>query len=104
MGKPGLAFGVSSTHSDSVLGSYLKIALLLSRHFLKLILVRLAVAPPLAYLVMNRWLDRFAYRFEPGAFEFILAALAVVLIAATTVSYQAIRTTIANPVDSLCYD
>lgn len=71
---------------------------------MKLIVVAQLITLPVAYLVMNRWLDRFAYRFEPGAAEFLIAAGAVLGIALVTVSYQAIRAATADPVECLSYE
>jgi putative ABC transport system permease protein len=77
------------------------IASLLTKDFLKLVLISLAVASPLAWWVMNNWLQDFAYRINIGWWVFALAGLIAMVIALVTVSFQAIRSAIANPVQSL---
>ena len=85
-----------------VLGaSVSSIVLLLSKKFLKLILLSTLVAFPLAWWAMNRWLRDFAYRVDMGWWIFILAGASALLIALTTISFQAIKAAIANPVKSL---
>lgn len=77
------------------------IASLLTKDFLKLVIVSLVVASPLAWWVMNKWLQDFAYRISIGWWMFVLAGLIAIAIAMVTIGYQAIRTAIANPVKSL---
>ncbi|MGK6350409.1 ABC transporter permease [Parapedobacter sp. DT-150] len=74
---------------------------LLSRDFVKLVLFALVIASPIAWWAMNQWLQDFAYRIEIQWWVFVIAGLAAVLIALLTVSWQAIRAAVANPVDSL---
>ncbi|TXD83183.1 FtsX-like permease family protein [Subsaximicrobium wynnwilliamsii] len=74
---------------------------LLTKDFLKLVLVAFVIAAPIAYWLMNKWLLDFAYRTEMSWWVFALAGLAAVLIALITVSFQAIKAAIANPVKSL---
>jgi putative ABC transport system permease protein len=62
------------------------------------------VALPLAYLVMSRWLQAFAYHTAITASPFALAALVTVVIAWATVSVQAIKAAAANPVEALRYE
>jgi len=59
------------------------------------------IAAPIAWFGMYRWLQNFAYRISPGLWAFILAGLLAVLIAFLTVSFQAIKAAITNPVKSL---
>ena len=59
---------------------------------------------PLAYLAMNKWLQNFAYRVEINIWTFALSALMVLLIALATISFQAVKAAISNPVDSLRYE
>ena len=88
-----------------VLGaSVASIVALLSKDFAGLVLVAFAVAVPVAYLVMRRWLDGFAYRIEIGLGIFLLAGGLVLLIALATVSYHAIKAATADPVKSLRYE
>lgn len=77
------------------------IVLLLSRDFLKLIAVAFGIATPIAWWAMHQWLQEFAYRIHIGWWIFFTAALAVLTIAAFTLSLQAIKAAIANPVKSL---
>src|SRR5690606_9258073 len=74
---------------------------LLSRDFLKLVLIAIVVAAPLAWWLMNTWLEDFAYRIDIQWWMFAVAGLAAASIALVTVSWQAIRAAVANPVDSL---
>ena len=77
---------------------------LLSREFVKWVLIAALVAWPLAYYIMNRWLQGFAYRTSIGIGLFVLASLSALLIAILTVSFQAVRAARANPVESLRYE
>src|SRR5690606_21410259 len=74
---------------------------LLSADFLKLVGVAIIVAIPVAWWIMAQWLEDFAYRVEIQWWMFAAAGLAAVVIALLTVSGQAIRAAMANPVDSL---
>jgi len=85
-----------------VLGaSVSSIVVLLSKNFLKLILLSTIVAFPLAWWTMHTWLQDFAYRVNIGWWIFILAGVSALLIALTTISFQAIKAAIANPIKSL---
>lgn len=77
------------------------IATMLSNDLLKLIAVAIALASPLAWWAMNKWLEDFAYRIDIQWWMFAIAGLAAVVIALLTVSWQAIRAALVNPVDSL---
>jgi putative ABC transport system permease protein len=74
---------------------------LLSRDFLKLVIIANLIAWPLAWFAMNKWLQDFAYHIEMSWWIFALAAVMTVLIALITVSFQAIKTALVNPVKSL---
>ncbi|MDH7448140.1 ABC transporter permease [Aquimarina sp. 2201CG14-23] len=74
---------------------------LLSKDFLKLVIISILIAIPIAWLTMNNWLQDFAYRIEINWWIFIVAGSIAILIAMTTVSFQAVKAAIANPVDSL---
>jgi putative ABC transport system permease protein len=77
------------------------IVLLLSKDFVKLVLIALVIASPVAWYVMNKWLEDFNYRVSINAGTFILAGAAAIIIALLTVSYHAIRTAYTNPVKTL---
>lgn len=77
------------------------IVALLSKGFLKPVLIAAAIAFPIAWYAMNEWLQNFAYRTNIGWWIFIAAGLLTILIALITVSVQAIKAAIANPVKSL---
>jgi len=74
---------------------------LLSKDFLKLTLVASVIAFPVAWYFMNKWLEDFAYRININWTIFIIAALCTLLVALLTVSFQAIKAAITNPVKSL---
>ncbi|MEZ4699173.1 MAG: ABC transporter permease [Rhodothermales bacterium] len=74
---------------------------LLSKDFLKLVGIAFAIAVPLAYFSMQRWLAGFAYHAEMGAGLFLITGALVVGIALATVSYHAVRAALADPVESL---
>ena len=59
---------------------------------------------PIAWLAMNRWLDNFAYRISIQLWMFVLAAILAMLIALATISFQAIRAALADPVNALKYE
>lgn len=85
-----------------VLGASLSgIVLLLSREFVKLIAIAFAVAVPVALLLMSRWLQGFAYRIDISWEPFVVAGILIFLIAMNTVSVQAIRAGLTNPIDAL---
>jgi len=88
-----------------VLGaSIANIVFQLTKQFTLLVLVANLVAWPLAYFVMTSWLDGFAYRTNIGLFTFLFAGALAILVAFLTISYQAIRAAMANPVKSLRYE
>jgi putative ABC transport system permease protein len=68
---------------------------------LKLVIISAVFAFPLAWWSMHKWLEDFAYRVTIGWWIFIAAGVIALLIALLTVSYQAIKAAIANPVKSL---
>jgi len=74
---------------------------LFSKEFTILIIIAFALAVPVAYYMMNNWLQNFAYRIKMGTWIFILAVLVSVLIAWITVGYKSIKAALANPVKSL---
>jgi ABC-type antimicrobial peptide transport system permease subunit len=85
-----------------VLGADMKgLVALLSKDFLKLVGIAIILASPVAYYLMNRWLQDFEYRVNISWWIFIAAGVMALLIALLTVSFQAIKAIIANPVKSL---
>jgi putative ABC transport system permease protein len=88
-----------------VLGaSVASVVALLSQEFVKLILLANLIAWPIAYFTMNKWLQDFAYRIDIGWWVFALAGGMALLIALVTVSTQAIKAALANPVEALRYE
>jgi predicted permease len=77
------------------------IVFMLSKDFLRLILLAVLIAFPLSWWMMNQWLHGFAYRVEIGLEVFLITGTSVVLITLITISTQAIRAALANPVSSL---
>jgi putative ABC transport system permease protein len=85
-----------------VLGaSVASIVALLSKEFLKLIVIAIAIGSPIAWFAMNRWLNDFAYHVELSWWMFAAAGILAVLIALFTVSFQSIKAALMNPVKSL---
>ncbi|MBC8153538.1 MAG: FtsX-like permease family protein, partial [Bacteroidetes bacterium] len=85
-----------------VLGaSVSSIVALLSKDFLKLVLIAIVVASPIAWFAMNRWLQDFAYKIDIEWWVFALAGLLAVGIALLTVSFQSVKAALMNPVKSL---
>jgi len=77
---------------------------LLSREFLVLVGLANIIAWPVAYFALNQWLRQFAYRVGWGMGVFILAGFIALVIATLTISYQAVKAAMANPMDSLKYE
>ncbi len=77
------------------------IVALLSKDFLKLVIIAAIIAFPVAAFAMNKWLQTFAYRIHMQWWIFLLAAVTALLIALITVSFQAIKAALTNPVKSL---
>ncbi len=92
--------GVRKVLGASVAG----IVALLSKEFVKLVLLANLIAWPLAYFAMNNWLRDFAYRIELGWWMFALSGGVALLIALLTVSTQAIKAALTNPVEALRYE
>ena len=89
--------GIRKVLGASVTG----IVRLLSRDFLVLVAIAIVVASPLAWWVMSKWLEDFAYQTNISWWIFVVAGVVALLIALLTVSFQAIRAAVANPVKSL---
>ncbi|HEV2482691.1 MAG TPA: FtsX-like permease family protein, partial [Puia sp.] len=89
--------GIRKVLGASIIG----IATLMSRDFLRLVLLAFLIASPLAWWGMSVWLRDFAFRISIGWWVFALAGIASLVIALVTVSFQSIRAATANPVQSL---
>lgn len=85
-----------------VLGaSVMSITTLLTKDFIKLVVIALLIASPIAWWLMNKWLQDFNYRIDIEWWVFALAGVIAIAIAILTVSYQAIKSALMNPVKSL---
>jgi putative ABC transport system permease protein len=73
----------------------------LSKEFMKPVFFAALIASPVAWILMNKWLQDFAYRINISGWVFVLAGAIALLIALLTVSFHAIRAATANPVKSL---
>jgi putative ABC transport system permease protein len=74
---------------------------LLSKDFLSLVIVASIIAFPIAWWVMNRWLQDFVYRISIGWWIFLIAGIIAIIITLLTVSFLAVKAAVANPVKSL---
>jgi len=88
-----------------VLGASISgIVLLLTKEFTKWVILANLIAWPIAYYVMSRWLQNFAYHINIGLWTFLLSAALGLVTALITISFQAIKTATSNPVESLRYE
>jgi putative ABC transport system permease protein len=74
---------------------------MLAKDFVKLVLIAVVIAVPLAWYTMDKWLQDFVYRIEIGWWVFLSAGLIALCIALITISFQAIKAAVANPVKAL---
>src|SRR5579871_184451 len=81
--------------------SVLQIVVMMSAEFVRLILIAFVIAVPVAYYGMSKWLEGFAYKISPGWFVFAMAGLVALAIALVTISFESVKSAIANPIDSL---
>ncbi|MEP7233424.1 MAG: ABC transporter permease [Ginsengibacter sp.] len=85
-----------------VLGASINnVVTILSKDFVKLVIIALVIAVPLAWIAANKWLENYPYRITLSWPTFVLAGVLVIFIAIATVSFQAIKAALANPVKSL---
>jgi putative ABC transport system permease protein len=77
------------------------IVLMLSKDFLKLVLIAAIIAIPVSWIFMHKWLEGFAYRININGWVFVFSALVAVIIAMATIGLQVVKAAIANPVKSL---
>lgn len=107
LGMFGLASFAAATRTKEVgirkvLGaSVSSIVGLLSRDFIKLVILAMLIASPIVWYFMDGWLQNFAYRIDLRWWVFVVAGLGAMLIALISVGYQSIRAAVANPVESL---
>ncbi|WP_047247212.1 ABC transporter permease [Maribacter thermophilus] len=104
-------FGLSAFTADQrrkeigvrkVLGSSITgIVGLLSKDFMRLVLLAILIAIPIAWLLMQNWLEGYAYRISINAWAFVIAGAIAIIIALLTISFQAINAARVNPVESL---
>jgi len=88
-----------------ILGSSIgSIVILLVGQFLKWVIVATMIACPIAWFVMEQWLENYAYRTNIAIWTFLLGSILALIIAMVTVSSQAIKTARANPVEALRYE
>jgi putative ABC transport system permease protein len=89
--------GVRKVLGSSVSG----IIQLLATDFIKLVVIAIVIATPVAWYLMNAWLQDFAYKINLGWGVFAIAGLIAIAIALFTISFQSIKAAVANPVKSL---
>lgn len=92
--------GIRKVLGASVIG----IQILLSREFLKWVLIANVISWPVSYFVLQKWLQNFAYRTSMGIGDFVFAGGLVFAVATVTVSYQSLRAAMTDPVKSLRYE
>jgi putative ABC transport system permease protein len=76
------------------------IVAMLSKEYIKLIVISFAISVPLGHYFMNKWLEGFAYKITPGMSVFIISGLVSFLIAWLTISFESFRAASKNPVDA----
>ena len=81
-----------------------KIIVLLSKEFVKWVVVANVIAWPAAYFIMNKWLENFAYRTQINGLIFVVSGCLALFVALATVFFKSLRAATANPVDSLRYE
>lgn len=85
-----------------VLGaSVTNIVALLSKDFIQLVIISIVIATPLSWYAMNQWLKDFAYQVKIGPGIFVVAGLIAIAVALTTISWQSVKSALANPIKSL---
>ena len=80
------------------------IFLLLSKEFIKWVLIAVIIACPIAWFLMDKWLQGFAYKINLGIDIFILSALIALVIALATVTWQSLKSALENPIKALRYE
>ena len=103
----GKGFAVNDFFQPGILvigASVSGIVFMLSQDFTKWVLIANVITFPVTYILMNQWLQNFAYKTSINLWIFILPALLALVIALLTVSFQVIKAAIADPVNSLRYE
>jgi putative ABC transport system permease protein len=77
------------------------ITLVLSGEFIRLVLISILLAAPLSWMLMNEWLQDFAFRIQVPWWSIVIAAASTILIAWITIGYQTIKASLSNPVDAI---
>jgi putative ABC transport system permease protein len=80
------------------------ITTMLSKDFVRLIVIALLIASPISWWAMHSWLQSFAYRIDIPLWVFLLSGFVAIIVALLTISFQSIKAAIANPVKSLRND
>lgn len=110
LGLLGLAFYMAEQRNKEisirkVLGANLKsILILLNKDFIKLVVLSNIIAIPIAYILINSWLQKYDYKVDIDAWPFLIAVLLSIFIAVLTVSFQTFKVARANAVDALKYE
>jgi putative ABC transport system permease protein len=73
---------------------------MLSTEYVKLIIISFVIAIPIGYYFMNKWLEGFAYKIEPGIMVFVISGAVAFLVAWLTISFESFRAANKNPVDT----
>ena len=81
--------------------SVTQVTKMLSKDFIKLVLISFVIAAPIGYYTLSKWLERFAYHIDINLMSFVLAGIISISIAILTIAYESIKAARTNPVDSL---
>ena len=84
--------------------SVAEIFTLISKEFVRLVLIAFLIASPVAYYAMTKWLQIFAYRINIGVMVFVVAGICSLLVALLSVGYQSIKAGMVNPIKSIRYE
>lgn len=96
--------GCARWYSESLGATEDGVFALLSSDYIKLVLLAVLVAVPIVWFTMERWLESFPHRISISSFTFVIAAVGALSISLLTVSFQTLKASRANPVDSLRYE
>jgi len=81
-----------------------KIVKILSRIYLKLLIIATLIACPLGYIIMDKWLQGFVFQIDIGAKTFIFSVLITIIIVLSSVSYQSVKAALTNPANTIKYE